>query len=340
MWLKKLILIIWSYSPVLAFTDDANFLTADPTGTNHKYHFSIFNLLLGEHLFQFLSFPIRYPEDSFHFFRHIQMSKMETLNLLPETNTEQMNNYKTHCAGLSEDELQIEKEALLRKIEIEQNRQTISNSKINIFSAVMLVLLPLLLSNINWSVISCLHNFERVLIVFLIYTVINICAWILQSLKVRGQMVSTFSDLRESENKALEHNFQLFYDWQHMRRETQKQVSFVSYIYDWLLCAIILSSIFTAVHLTYKPASVSNAECQVYTFSANATSKTYDPSAVEWTSLILELQRDNYSKVIVLSNDINITPINEVLEKFTHQKIAWLIDPTLESDCVKVILED
>ena len=57
--------------------------------------------------------------------------------------------------------------------------------------------------------------------------------------------MSSFKDLKESENKTKEQNWQIYYDWQQMRRKADMYVSFVKYIKVWIISVIILMLIFS-----------------------------------------------------------------------------------------------
>lgn len=340
MWFQELLLDIWAHSPIFALTNDAYFLAGKTGNSPNRFHFSIISLLLGEHLFQLFSFPIRCTNESFAVFRHIQMSQMENFNLPSTRCDELIENYKVHCNSLNEEDLRIEKEALLRQIEIHEIRRNVSNSKINILSAVILVLIPLLLSNFDWKAVPHFRILEVIIFCCFIYCIINVCAWVFQSVKVRGRSSSSFGDLKSSDHKEIEFNTQLYFDWQHIKREADKEVSFVSYLHESLRYTFVLGLILFAIQ--YFPSVVPTAQSnsQVYNFTVTSVHETYDSSAIEWARLVYELQKDQYSEVIVLYNCTDITPVYESLKQFTHQEIEWLTDTTLENDSIKIILED
>lgn len=339
MYFCNLLLTIWALCPIMALTDDTCFLSSKSTDSNHKYRFSIVNLLLGECQFQFLSFQIEDSRLKFQIYRFSRMSDMNIFSISEEKLSDLRVRFENHYGTLSDSDIQLEREALLRQIQTQQARQNISNSKINTFTAVVLVLLPLLITRIDWSVLHSLQKLEQLILLLLAYSIVNICFWLFQSLKVRGYCISSYSDLKVSINKNRMFNWQLYYDYQQQRRESDKQVSFVSYVYEWLICTVVLSLLYTMLHFTAKPTITSVSEYQVYTFSVNTMDIAYDHSAVEWAKIMYQLQTDQYQEVVILSNQADCSELSKTLEKFTHQKIEWLPDPTLESDTVKIILE-
>ena len=75
----KLLLGIWAYLPVFSLTDDLGFLTANPGSQQHKYYFSIINILFGEKKYQVISFQLKQPGEKLKLFRVKRLSEIETI---------------------------------------------------------------------------------------------------------------------------------------------------------------------------------------------------------------------------------------------------------------------
>lgn len=334
-----MLLKIWAYLPVFAVTDDLGFLTPNPGSTQHKYYFSLISILFGEKKFQFVSFPIKQPNEKIVLFRVQQLSKMEAFVLSETKENELKRNYKTHYESLSDEDQNIEKEALLRHLSDQQSRIETSYDKINAFTTIIVAVIPIAITFIDRETIISLNVLGKVIFILLIYAVVNLCAWIFQSTNVRGFMRSSFSDLKVSNNKAEEQNWQIYYDWQQARRNADMFVSFVKYTKGWMIAVIILTVIFSMGLPFDQKVALSINDNQAYTIQTNQIDVTYGKSAVKWYTILTELQTGEYKKIFVLYGEANLTDITEQLNRFEQQEIVWVSDDTLNKNEIKIILE-
>ena len=90
-----------------------------------------------------------------------------------------------------------------------------------------------------------LNTFEKVIFAILLYSMLNLCAWIFQTINVRGFQTSRFVDLKNSADKGKEHSWQIYYEWQEIKRKADMFVSFVIYTKQWIIAVIILTVIFS-----------------------------------------------------------------------------------------------
>lgn len=335
----SILLGIWAYLPVFSLTDDLGFLTANLGSEQHKYYFSLISILFGEKKYQFMSIPIKQPGENVVLFRVKQLSEMETFALTEEKENELKINYKEHYDSLSENERTIEKEALLQHLFAQQSRIDTSYNKINAFTTIIVAIIPLAVTFVDREMIFSLNVLGKVIFILLIYANVNLCAWIFQAINVRGYMTSSFKDLKESADKAKEQNWQIYYDWQQTRRKADMFVSFVMYTKRWIIAVILLTVIFSVGLPFNKQTTLNSDDNYVYTLQTELIEKTYDKSAVDWYSMLAQLQTDEYTKVLVLYNEADIANIAEKLKQFNQQEIVLMSDDTLKKNEIKIILE-
>lgn len=341
MWIKNIILFIWAYIPFLALTDDLGFLTANHNGTQHEYYLSLISLLFGEKKLQFFSIPIKQPGKRIVWFRIKRLSDMDAFNLTNTKANQLESDYKNHYDSLTEDvDKDIEKEALLRHLSDEQSRVDISYNKMNAFTTIIVAVIPIAIALVNWDTIFSLNLFGIVIFIWLIYAIINLCAWIFQVINVRGFLASTFGDLKSSPNKKKEQNWQIYYDWQQSRRKADMYVSFVMHTKIWIITVILLTIVFSVfLPFSKKKIAIPSGENDVYTLDVNSIESTYDRSAADWYLILAKLQTDKYSQVVVLYNKVTDIDIANKLNEFQNQEIIWISDNTLQKNQIKIILE-
>ena len=293
----NILLRIWAYLPIFSLTDDLGFLTANPGSDQHKYYFSLISILFGEKKYQFMSFPIKQPSERISIFRVKQLSEMDSFILSEEKGNELKRNYKNHYDSLTGEECTIEKEALLQHLAAQKSRIDISYNKINAFTTIIVAVIPLAIAFVDRSMIESLNIFGKAIFILLIYANVNLCAWIFQAINVRGYTTSSFRDLKESNDKAKEQNWQIYYDWQQTRRKADMFVSFVIYTKRWIIAVIILTAVFSVGLPFNKQPIFDSGDNQVYTFQMELLEKTYDKSAADWYAVLAKLQTGEYTKV-------------------------------------------
>lgn len=339
--IKKILLGIWAYLPVLALTDDLGFLTAIPNSKEHEYYISLINILFGEKKYQFISFPIRQSEKRMIMFRVKRLSEISGFTLSEEKENELEKNYKDHYDQLNAYECDIEKEALAQKLTEQQYRIDTSYNKINVFTTIILAIIPILITFVNKEKLISLNIQGLIIFVMLVYSMVNLCAWIFQAINVRGFKSSSFADLKNSMDKGKEQNWQMYYDWQQKRRKADMFVSFVIYIKQWITAVIILEILFS-IYLPFSnimPSKTYNNNSKLYTFQIENIEKVYDKSAIMWYNMLSELQESKYDRVLVLYSVPEIEGIKEKLGQFNKQEVNWIFDETLRENEIKIVLE-
>lgn len=341
MWFVDVLLNIWAYLPVFALTDDVGFLTSrHGSEQSHRYYFSLISILFGEKKIQLISFPIKQPGEKIILFRIKRLSEMDNFTLSDEKAEQLETDYKSHFSLLDDTDQNIEKEALLRHLSEQKSRIEISYNKINAFTTIIVAVIPIAIAFIDWNTIKSLNVIGMVVFVLLIYANVNLCAWIFQAINVRGFMASSFGDLKKSEDKTKEQNWQIYYDWQQTKRKADMYVSFVKYTKVWIISVIILTVVFS-IGLPFNEKNiVDTVNNHVYTLQTELIEKTYDESAVAWSFVLAELQTDKYAEMIILYNEADVSDIAEKLEQFRQQRIVWMTDNTLKKNEIKIILEE
>lgn len=336
----KLLLGIWAYLPVFSLTDDLGFLTANPGSQQHKYYFSIINILFGEKKYQVISIPIKQPGEKLKLFRVKRLSEIETFILSKEEEQDLERKYKEHYDSLDDQERDIEKDALLQHLHSQESRIDISYNKINAFTTIIVAVIPIAITFINREMLISLNLLGKIIFGLVIYATVNLCAWIFQAINVRGYMSSSFKDLKESDEKAKERNWQIYFDWQHTKRKADMFVSFVIYTKHWIIAVIVLTVIFSMGLPFDNQGTIYSDTNRAYTIQTDLAEKTYDESAVEWYNILAQLQTDEYARVFILHNETDVTKIVEKLEQFEKQEISLIFDNTLKKNEIKIILEN
>lgn len=340
MWFINKLLGIWAYLPFFALTDDLAFLAGEwKQGKPHKYYFSLISLLFGEMKIQLLSFPINQAGEKISIFRIVRLSKMINFTLSDEKAAQLERDYKEHYSSLEDNEKSVEKEALSQHLAEQKSRIETSYNKINAFTTIIVAVIPIAITFIDRNTIKELGSIGWGIFVALIYANVNLCAWIFQAINVRSFITSTFGDLKASQEKEKEYNWQIYYDWQQMKRKADMYVSFVIYTKVWIIAVIILTIVFSVGLPFSKQSMVSTRENSVYTLQVELIERPYEDSAIYWNLLLADLHTDKCDKVLVLYNEADITAINEKLEQFKHQKIVCLRDVSLKGNEIKIILE-
>ena len=336
---KDLALNVWAHLPLLALTDDYWFFAGPSKENNHEYRFSLINLFFGELQLQLITLSLRRGCVCFRLWRTSRMSEMDRFSISETKMDSLLNEYGEHYRELTDDDKDIEKQALARKLGDSQARINSSIAKINIYTSIILVTIPLIVSLNDWRLIGNFSLFKKVMLLSEVYAITNLCACIFQSLSVRKSVSSSFRDLKKAQNKSEELAKQLYFDWQNNNKKADMFVSFVSCIQEWVIATLVIFVGICASVTMNRPMDSRSTNEAVYTFCADNIGKRYDSSAVSWQKIKYELEADHFSRVIVLYNSADVAALQDELASFSHQTITWIYDSTLEEDIVKLIFE-
>lgn len=240
--IKNIFLWLWSHSPLLCLSDDKNFATLDYEKIKRKdteLRLSLLNIMLGDCVLYIITCNIDKWKPKL---KHVLcLEDLDGINLTDKAIEEKTWQYEIHLQKLAQNELEIEKESLYYHIKNEKERINISLEKLNIYTTIILTVLPLLLVLVDFKKILELP-FPLIISVFLIaYSLLNICIYLFRGVEVRGIKKSRFSDLRYCEQKERKILSQYYYDWQQLKYEAQLFVSIVKNLQRWIVFVFALA---------------------------------------------------------------------------------------------------
>ena len=238
--------LLWAHFPALTFTSDSRFTNLHFPGENKNKRFSILTLYFGECVFHFITF--NFDNKEFRFIKILVLSK------LPDFISEDKNEeFKKHVNNLNKDDLYVEQKALERYIEIDNSRIEISNNKLNLYSAIVLAVI----SVINFKYYNEINSFftemtlEKWIILLIGYLFINICAIIIQNIKVHSFKLSSFNSLKKSNKKEKYYLEQLYHDFCSTRKRAGLYVSYIRRIYDYVEIIIFFLILLLVLHFYF-----------------------------------------------------------------------------------------
>ena len=149
------------------------------------------------------------------------------------------NDYREHISKLTEQEKDVEREALYYRINREQQRYITASGKINIYAMIILTIIaPLRLIDNHFSEIMS-SILLRIIVLIVFYSLLNICLYIYGSIIVRSLKQSKLETLRDSEAKYDELIHQYWMDWQYLSKKVDLDVSYVKNLQHWIVLYIV-----------------------------------------------------------------------------------------------------
>lgn len=346
----SLIYLIWSYSPFISLTNDDNFGTMEyktSFKSNIKHpRLSLFNVMLGSKALYIITFDIK--QKKLEMFKYINLDDLYLLT--DDEITSISNRYKFYLDqknSLDEGDIEIEKEALLYHIGNEEKRLDKSSEKINIYTTIILTVIPIMLAIIKIDTLTSLNVCEKIIAGLIAYCLFNITLYVFQSLKIQSIMKSRFGDLKKSENHIIEINLQYQFDWQYLIKKANLFVSYVKNIQYWLVGILFLSFILAIIISCndYKESLHIQANSnydEVISISINDLNNPYSESTIALTELNLSIQKKDIKKVILISNSklVSNKLKDNMINTYYDLIIKTVIDNTVNDDIIKIIQED
>ena len=336
------IFLIWAHSPIIPLTSDTNFPNLQFPEENNNIRLSLFSFYFGEYAFYFMSWS--FSEKNFRLIKKLSLSSLKAFNTdddSPEFK-QKINDFRNHISSLNSADICIEKEALCRKIENDNARINKSDLKLNIYSTIVLAIISI----INFKTfISFSFDFsiKNILILLNIYYFTNICAIIIQNIKVKGFLTSKIKDLETAQQKDKFYLEQLYYDSYFISEKARLFVSYICRIYDYVQILIIIMVLIFSIRLLNKPSvqySTNSPEATVITINSENFLDIYSKDRIAFSEVLLELQKNNYSRILILSQKEIPSEIQQKIALFDRQKIYYLIDNTLSENEIKIIVEE
>lgn len=341
----NILLWAWSHSPIFCLSYDDNFanLNCDIIKKHkNKLRISMFNLMLGNCILYLITLDIK--NRKFKFYHILFLNEVDGLYLSAEKIDEIQGRYKEHIQNLSKEELEIEKEKLIYHIQNENSRIDISINKINIYTTVILTVAPLVLAIVNLKEVIKLSLPMIVCVVLIAYSLLNICIYIFNAVKVNGISKSSFADLRLSQEKDKFILIQYQYDWQQLKYKATLFVSFVINIQEWFILMFILL-FFVLIGNSYFENNKININKSadydtVTTVDLNEIDIPFSYSSVEWKKLLLCIEQRECKAVTFLVNPYEEISFVYELNKYKDLDKKVYKDNMVEKGTLKIIMED
>lgn len=347
----NIILRFYSHLPFLATTDDNNFGTielseADDDG-NHSYRFSLISLNFGSRVFHFITYNL--SKKKFCLFYKLELEKCEKLK--DKGDAEKINNktkeYKDeHVTQLNDVEGSIEKEFLRYLIDNQSSIINTSVNKINIYTAIILVMIPVAIAFFN---IKMLYNvFEAVLLLLILYCILNIVIFVFDSIKVRGIQLSSFSELKKSKTKNIDIISSFYFDWQMLRDKSVIWVSYVKNIELWmkhvvfLLLVLLCTTNINNIIASQRALDI-GSEKVVYSINISNLDNPFSTDNEQLTKIRLLIQSKKVNVLYIIGNTaLPDEKIQDILKQFevyeSRIKIEYYSDSTIiDGNTIKII---
>lgn len=327
----KYTMFLISYSPIFCLSDDKNF------GSNEdgikdfisRIRFSLLSLNLGAYKYYFISIK---KNNSFKF---IHVINLENTYIIDEPERRRLESLQENYLSTAED-LKSDKEFLAYLLENESQRKNVAFNKINMYSAIMLAVIPLILIFFKSETVLKASIAVKILTFILIYIILNIICLILQFNKVKGKVRETYKELKQSGNKEKALIKAYYLDWQHLKKEADSVVAFVKnidkYIRGILILSILIAS-FNYINDIFNSYSIPNVN-SIIEINIDNLEKKQSEEVKKINTLNEQIVDKHVAKVIILYNN------NELLENKSFKSIHnYLLIYRNEGE-IKLLKED
>lgn len=295
--------------------------------------------MFGDVILYFITYDIKLKKVAFS--KILRLQDMEGIILKEEKINGIQERFKQHVEELCEEDLAVEKEKLCYLIQNEEQRISSSVDKINIYASIILTVLPLVLAVVDLKGIITLPFPLLVSVILMVYSLINICAYVFKAIKVQKISKSSFSDLRSSQKKEKEILLQYQYDWQQLKYKAQLFVSYVLNLQEWVVLMLILAvSVSGGIALKEINSGKGIVNSDIITLNIEKIDDPYSQDAAEWKEVLLEIERESCNHIVFIGNYNGVPSFINELEKYDNLKIELLQDPEMNKTQLKVILEE
>ena len=343
----SMVLALWSYSVILAFTDDVNFGTIEYTDSFRndirEPRFSLINIMMGSKIVYLFTVDIKRKKVSLFY-----SLSLESIFVLKENEMAEITErYSQHLNERNNEDIEIERESLCYRIDNEEKRIDKSSEKINLYATIILTVLPLLLAIIDLKKFLYFNIAEKVVLFIMIYAVMNAIMYIFQSIKIQKIEKSAFSKLRTSVEHNKEINKQYQYDWQYLRKNADLAVSYVKNLQIWIAGAIGCVIIIVVINLggnyigQREEAGLSRRG-EIATIILDELENPYSESSINLTQINIHIQQRTTRSIAIIVNEEENTRelIDELQTTYGELDIKVYRDNTLEKNILKIMEEN
>lgn len=328
----KYIMFLISYSPIFCLSDDKNFGSNEDGIKDfiNRIRFSLFSLNLGAYKCYFISIKNNSG------FRFIHVINLEDTYIIDATERNRLESLQENYLSLAVD-LNNDKEFLVYLLENESQRKNMAFNKINMYSAIILAVIPLILIFFKSETLLKVSIAVKILTFILIYIILNIIFLILQFNKVKGKLRETYKDLKDSENKERTLIKAYYLDWQHIKKEADSVVSFVKNIDKYVRGVLTLTILIASFNYvndicnSYLPPKDVNSIIEI---NIDNLEKKQSEEVKKINKLNEQIVDKHIVKVIILYNN------NELLENKSFKSIHNYFLIYRNENEIKLVKED
>ena len=338
--------VIWAHSPVFPLSDDGNYTNLVlPFCINKSIRLSLFSIYLGE--YAFFIFSWNKSEKKFSVIKKLKMSDLPTFNDNAAIEQE-CSQYNGHVDLIynkekSDNYIQAEKDFLSKEIDSQMNRIARSDSKISIYSAILLAMITLLWKDVyeNFCTSSIVG---QIILGMIVYYFANICLLAIQHIGVQSVKQFSFSTVADcGENIDSLLLKKMFYNFVHKKNQARLMVSTLCRVYDFLkliICFTIAFLVCTIIGNHFPSPTIKNTDLKIYVLDELMLTQTYSEDRIRLIEVKIQLEKMDFGRVVVMSKKAVQENIKKEFVKYTKQKISYLIDDSLDNNVVKILLEN
>ncbi len=351
--IKKILYIVLSYIPILSVTTDSNFGTNTKRFIeNHKIvdgtRFSILNIPFGKFKIYIITcIVLGSTNKQFNFIKILNLDEV----IIPNTNNfiqleeDKATQYEQHYEILTPENGAIELEFIKYKLNFENERIKKAETKINSYSSIILVLIPIVMVLYKPEKVCETTLLGKFIIICLMVCTINAVTFILQYMSVKTLTLSVFSDIKNSQRKSEQSANNYYFEWQMNKKRAELDISYAKNIQNWIISIIFISLMFyfNSVITTNNMVNI-NTKNSVYTINISNLDSKYSED-VQKISNIHKFITDIKPKEIILmyGQNVDSTNLNKITNQFDIYKdidISKITDTDYEEkDIIKVIIK-
>lgn len=239
------IIYLLSRSPIFSITLDRAFHNID--NKNYEFEelrFSLLSLGLGIYKVYFATYK---KGEGCKVCKVLRLNDVAKLPSKTEI-SEMVKVYSEHIATKEPEEIEIEIDFLKYKIADKESTKSTATNKINNYTAIILVFIPLICANGLKFVLELKSKLFIILAIMIIYSLVNIIIYILNFYKVNSFLRSSFIDLMNSpkhQNKLAESYYE---DWYPIKKEAPIFVNYVVNVERYLKITIVFMVLFLLIY--------------------------------------------------------------------------------------------
>lgn len=341
------LLRIWSLLPLFALTLDLNYgYNEKPERSNLR--FSILNLRLGKSTYYLLTFVRKEGQLKFEPIENLRLDECQWKTLDSGVTLKEKDSYikdlstkyvNEHLVGTDTDEKAIEKEFLGYLQDNLGYRKSLSYDKMNYYTAIILVFIPLgpsfFKTTFSPAVQNCSPFFYAYVTagVLLLYCLLNWWLLAMQYMSVSGIEKSSFKEIKappEGRDKQTQQLYSYYHDWQEERFETDLRVSYVKETELLVKCATFLIVIVillpVAAHFwekSFTSESRTDAEI-VFNFDTVELEDPFSADSIELAELHAKIRRNRPEALVVFigTETVAIDVVNENFRQYKEYVVV------------------